>query len=217
MANNIIGYVGTENYEVILYLSRILDRLGKKVLMVDYSELEDLTICIPVPSGLYPEDDIITYFGVDFTKRDLDSQLVNEYDDILINFGFRINNNVSQCTQIVYVTDQQKFNIEKLAALPSIEIETSSLIIKDMVESKINEIYITDRLQKNIDLKNTYVFALDGVDMTYKILVQFNTLYEFKRISKAVKRYLLGTIKTLYPDINQKELKRAYKLAERGR
>lgn len=218
MANNVLGYFGIENYEIILYLARILNKLGRKILLIDYSFTDNLTVCIPIPVGLNAFDDVVTYFGVDFTRKELDADLINVYDDILINFGFNYNINAAQsCTRIVYSTDLQKHNIEKLISIPNIEKAEKSLLIKDAVDSKVNQAYILDRLQKDINKEKVYVFDQDVIDTKYKILAQYDTLFEFRKITRAVKDYLKNTIRELCPCTTEKERKEAYKIAERGR
>lgn len=216
MANNILGFIGTTNYDIILYLSRILNRLGKKVLLVDYSFDNDLEVCIPIPRELTPDMEVITYNGVDYTKIDLNITMINRYDDVLIYFGFCINENISICKQIVYATDQQKSHIEKLKSLPQIEADKINLIIRDAVDSKINLAYITDRLQKNLQSADIFIFYLDDIDTKNKILVQYNAIIHFKGLSGEIKEYLKRTVKIMYPGISEKELHKAYKLAERG-
>lgn len=220
MARNVIGFYGVENYEIILYLSRIIDRLKRKVLLIDYSSANDLTVCIPVPSGLYPDTDIITYFGVDFTRQPFTTDFLNTYDDILINFGFNYIEEVTdKCTYIVYVSDQQKHNILKLASIQDLQKSNiqKDLIIKDVVNSKINQLYIMDQIHKNIKVENVFLFDQDDVDKKIKLLAQHDTLYEFKKITSNVKDYLKHMVKIMCPEITDKELKAAYKIAERGK
>lgn len=217
MATNVIGFYGIENYEIILYLSRIMDKLKRKVLLVDYSTTDDLTICIPVPTGIYVDDDVITYFGVDFTRKPIDAELMDDYDDILISFGFNYLEDITnKCTQLIFVTDQQKHNIIKLSTIPDMD-QPKILLIKDVVDSKINQAYIQEKIQKNINSECVFVFDQDEVDKKYKILAQHNTLYEFRRITNGVKDYLKYMVKKMYPGISDKELKDAYKTAERGK
>lgn len=216
MANNVVGFIGIENYEIILYLSRILAKLGKRVLLVDYSESSDLTSCIPVPIDLNPQKDVISYMGIDFTGNKFITEFIDSYDDILINFGFHMNSGVTLCTQIGYVVDQQKFHIERLVSLPKTEISNISLLIKDYVDSKINSEYILERLNKNIRKDNIYVFEQDVIDTKFKILAQYNTVFEFKRISRGTKGYLKNTILSMHPGMKTSTIQKAYKLAERG-
>ena len=67
MGNNTVAYVGLDNFDIILYISRVLMKLGKKVLLVDHSETMAIKYCIPQPKGLNCQRDIITYQGIDFT------------------------------------------------------------------------------------------------------------------------------------------------------
>lgn len=221
MANNIVGFIGTESYEIILYLSRVFHSLGKKVLMVDYSYTGSLAICIPVPLGLNARDDVIDYRKTDFTMKELSEDMINEYDDILINFEFNFSDChklIKNCNHLVFVTDQQKHNIGSLDLVPEFDIDVSrtQLIIKNFVESKIDKNYIKEGLKNTIFEDNVYLIEQDDLNTKSRILVQFDTKFTFKRISKSIKEYLKDTVKILYKEIPDNELKKAYKLAEGG-
>lgn len=219
MANNIVGFMGIENYEIIMYVSRILNNLGKKVLMVDYSETGSLAACVPVPVGLNAKDDIIDFRRTDFTMKIISSDILNEYDDILINFGFNVSDDIlDACNHLVFITDQQKQNIENIAALPKVEINDTrkQMVIKDSVESKINQAYILKELKNVVFDDNVYVLDQDENNTISKLLVQYDVKFGFRKVSKALKNYLKDTVKSLYTELSDKELNRAYKLAEGG-
>lgn len=219
MRNNVIGFVGIDNYEVILYLARILDNLGKKVLLVDYTTCGELEICIPIPEGLYSDTDIIKYYGLNYTRQPLDQELVKDYDDILIDFGFNyIKSALEMCTEIVYAVDQQKHNINLLTCFPDDKIQADiprRLIIKDFVGGKIDQKYILTKIHKSV-AGDVYVFDQDSIDRKKKLLVQYNTLFDFRKISAGIKSFLRQSVKNFHPDVSEKVLKDAYSKAERG-
>lgn len=217
MANNVIGYIGIENFEMMLYLARILNKLKQKVLLIDLTADQDLASCIPVPIGLDPSDDVISYYGVDFTKAAPSSDMLNEYDVVLISFGFNISAEIKYCNRIVYAVNQMLHNINRVAALAPISAYEKHLIIKDMVSSKITPEYIADCLKLEIKPENIITLDFDEVDMKYKILAQHDSLFTFSRITNKAKRYLITTVRELNPEVTEKELREAYRLAERGR
>lgn len=217
MANNIVGYIGIENFEMLLYLARILNKLRRKVLLIDLTAEKDLSSCIPVPAGLDPIDDIISYYGVDFTEKVASPDLFNEYDDVLISFGFNASAAIQYCSKVVYTVNQMLHNINRLASLDPIAGKKKYLIIKDMVNSKITPEYIIDCLKIPFEPEHIITLDFDEIDMRYKILAQHDSVYQFRRITKKAKRYLITTVKELYPEVPDKELREAYWLAERGR
>jgi hypothetical protein len=221
MANNVLGFIGIENFEIILYLSRILSKLERKVLLIDYSNDRDLASCIPIPTGMAAEDDVITHFGIDFTRKglDQDQELINEYDDILINFGFNCVTAEKYCTRLIFTVNQMLHNIIRLATLTADSAGSAdrSLMIKDVVDSKISPEYIMECMKIDISKDNICVLYFDEIDMKYKILSQHNALFQFRKITKGTKDYLLETVRKLCPDVPEKVLKEAYKMAERGR
>lgn len=218
--NKAVGFTGTENYEIVLYLSRILSKLGKKVLIADYSRSGALEECIPVPEGLYAEDDIISYFGLDYTRKELNHEWIAAYDNILINFGFDYREKeASLCDHMIYACDQQKQNLNLLSGLKDDTISkdlTKYLVIKDYVSGKINRQYIAECISKGIQEENIYVFNLDAIDKRYKLQVQYDTVFEFKKLTKEVKNFLFQMVKALYPDASYKYVKESFRLAERG-
>lgn len=217
MASNIIGYFGIESYEIILYLSRILYTLNRKVLLVDQSEIGDLTNCIPIPVGMDSADDIISYSGVDFTRKNINLDLINDYDDILISFGFNETDAAQYCNKVVYTVNQMLHNICRLSKMKDINGAEKSILIKDMVKSKIAPEYIIDYLKKDFEKEKVIVLDFDEIDMKYKILAQHDPLFRFKRITRKTKNYLIATVMELYPEVTDKDLKEAYRIAERGR
>ena len=146
----------------------------------------------------------------------LDQDLIRSYDTVLVNFGFNLKKNASKwCTMAVYSTSQEKHVIEKLALLQDLDIP-KILVIKDMAKCKIGQEYILEHSKKNISIENIFSFDIDVIDQRSKLLVQYDTLYEFKRISEGVKYFLQEMVRRLYPEINEKYIKAAYKKAEGG-
>ena len=74
MASNIVAYIGIDNFDNIIYLSRILTNLEKKVLIIDQTEALTLKYSIPQPIGVDSNLNIITYRHMDFTTMTLKSR-----------------------------------------------------------------------------------------------------------------------------------------------
>lgn len=215
--NNVLGFFGIDNYDIILYLSRVLTGLGKRVLMTDYSSAQTLASCIPVPVGLAPADDIIDYRRTDFTGKPASMELFNGYDDILMFFGFDYSKDAaSYCNHMVLAVDLQKFHIEKLAAVPAVKDVRKQLIIKDYISCRVNEDFILDSLPYRILKENVYLFDLDERDTACRVMTQYDAKYEFRKISREMKQYLKETLRLLHPETGHNLLENAYKLAERG-
>jgi hypothetical protein len=221
MANNIIAYIGIDNFDNIIYLSRILMKLGKKVLIVDHSETRSLTFTIPQPEGVSCEQNIVTYQRVDFTAMTITKDMVAAYDDILIAFGFmEPMPDIEFCNRIVLVTNLYRFNYEKKLNFHyyynSKEDTMKSLLVKDVVVSKITADIIVERMNMQVSEDNISVLYLDERDYLNGLICHYNGAFRFHDISKQHKNYLIEEAGKLYPEIDCNLRKAACRQAGRG-
>lgn len=211
---NIIGFLGIEAYDLILYLAKMLQYLGKKILVIDHSESGALTCCIPIPDTLDPKSEIISCLGMDFIKNRSALNFQRDYDYILIDFGFNINQKeIENCTFCCLVTDRQQHNIQRLAKLKL--YQEASIIIKDTIRDDFAD-YLMEKLKdKKQWLKNCYYLYADERDKENMIGLQYHNNIHFKKQSGQLK-YVLNQfiIETLHFD--RYEALRAYKKAKRG-
>lgn len=219
MANNVIGFAGIDKYEFILYLSRIIFHLGKKVLLVDYSESEALYQCIPVPESLREVGCSIHYRGIDFVLgKYYHEDLGLNYDVVIMDLGFQeMADVVSECTSLFYVTDLQLHNIRNLRIHISAEGIPVNLIIKDVYSCKIKPEDIIEEWKQEIKLHKGYILYLDPWDLKCKIQCQYDSVFQFQKLSTPVKELLNDIIKQMDLRLTEKEMSRAYHKAERGR
>ena len=89
MECKIIGFMGLDVQDTILYLSRIFYQMGKRVLMADYSESQALYYCIPMIPGTNDYAETIEYRGTYFTRGLLRQENYKEYDVIMIFLDLR--------------------------------------------------------------------------------------------------------------------------------
>lgn len=219
MANNVIGFAGIDKYELILYLSRIIFHLGKKVLLVDDSESEALYQCIPVPESLREAICPIHYRGMDFILgKYYHADLGLHYDVVILDLGFQLKADlVSECTRLFYVIDLQLHNIRKLRLKNQPEDIPMSLIIKDVFPCKIKPEIIMEQWQQDMNLHKGYILYLDTLDLKYKIQSQYDSVFQFQKVSAPVTELLKDIVKQMDFSLQEKEIKQAYHKAERGR
>lgn len=219
MANNVVAYVGCDCFDIILYLSSILQKLGKRVLIIDYSESGSLRYSIPSPKGLEVSRDIITYRKVDYTSKEFNIAEAGEYDDILIAFGFKAPPDVSACNHIVYVSDLFTFNQERLAefcrGVIASENTGKSLLIRNVVYNRMSGI-ISEGLAEQFDNIVRSYHYYDERDYENSLNCNLNGTVRFSGISKCLRTYLKCEIISLYPNIGKKTLCKAVKKAEKG-
>lgn len=218
MGDNVIGFIGSDKYELILYLSRILYHLGKKVLLVDSSESEALYQCIPIPNTLREDNSYVDYRGIDFIRGQYSNRdIQQQYDVVLMDLGYKDEHqNLSQCTKLLYVTDLQLHNVKRVKSMNYIEDVDKYIVIKDVFPCKIKPEYVMEQVGQVLDKSHVYVLYQDTLDLKYKVNSQYNNRYNFGKLSKTTKFFLKEIIKQMDHNLDEKILNNAYRKAERG-
>jgi len=219
MSNNnqatIIGWVGIEKYDIILYLAKLLTCLNKKVLLIDRSENEALSYCIPTPAMLNPKTSKITFRNIDFIKdRNVSDFVHDDYDYILIDFGFKTAHaDIYKCSKIIIVTDKQQHNINKIKTL---KFNTEDVLLILKVQGNRSELDILqESISDTLPIKDQIVIEFDEIDKEKMITLQYNNEIKIKRLSGQYVN-LLEQIMTIILNFDRKEFGQAYKQLKRG-
>lgn len=221
MANNVVAYAGVDNFDNILYLSRILIKLDKRVLIVDHSERGSLIHSIPKPKGVNADKTIISYRQMDFTTMMIPRDLLADYDDVFIYYGFnKPLKDLIICNRMVWVTDLYRYHYEDSEYFPYYEDAIGNsmryLLVKDAVELKITPEMIAERMELCCPVQNISILYIDERDYYNSLICHYNGDYRFTDISKQRRKYLLKEIKSLYPQLKDKHYKVAYRKARKG-
>lgn len=219
MANNIVAYIGWESFDIILYLSRILLKLGHRVLLIDNSQERTLADCMPCVPGIDTASNCITYRGIDFTTRHLNQELEFQYDDIFIHCGM----SMPQCygsnlTRLIVTTNLLPSitnEIVRIGCLMEYE-DKLSLLIRDVIDTHLVEEGIRTRIGKHIPESSIFMLYRDDSDYMAGLLCQANQICRFYDISSPFKNYLFKEVQELSPQVTIKQIKKAYRLARKG-
>lgn len=224
----VIGFVGVDKHDVMLYLARLLSKSGRKVLLVDNSETQALHCSISYPRGLDPHKEAVEYGSFEFLSRVSlgNFDYSTDYDFVLVDFGFCTNHpDVVQCEVIELVTDLKKHNLLRLLSPSFTSLIVGSgdgdrpviyLIFRDWVDCKLNKAYLGE-LMKGFQVSEEfqYQFYLDANDYTLQLLSQYDTIYQFRRVSAVIKDYLIDTLVKVF-DFTREEAQKAYKVYAGG-
>jgi len=217
MASNVTAYVGCDCFDIILYLSRILQKLGRKVLIADYNLNSALTYSIPRVGGIDAYRDINTYMNIDFTRKNISRRLISQYDDVLIDCGFSEPVfDINMISNLVYATDMYGFNLKKLRCLsyydriPAIK----ELLIREATDIGMSVEEILSIIKKDID--KVRVLNYDEGDYQNSLMCHYNQMVRFVGISSNFKKYLLDELEDMVGEIPYRRLKSAYNRAKRG-
>lgn len=226
----VIGFLGIEKYEVILYLSRILKQLHKKVLVLDCSEdgALDAGVCYfreqPVVYGELQE-----YRGIDYVNytvheyKNMEEYSVlqekrKEYDFILIDFGFcRTHSLMTACHRYFFVSDQQRHNILRVKEAAKKCRVPFTVVLRDVLSCKVSLDYFTDFMEENQWAEEVQILYRNEADIREQIQCQYGQAVNFQKLSKDMKEFLKNMVKQLLPECTKAEIIKALKQAERGK
>lgn len=212
-----IGFVGIQTYDILLYLCKMLHALDQKILLVDYAENKALSYCIPMPKN-QPNHQYISYQGCDFLQNpnyEKLQEIQQQYDKILIDFGFVQNYELlSRCSMIYLCTDQQLHHIN--AVKPFLKsgndvMQRCRIIFRRIDSCKISIKYLMMELGVEFDVQKIYQYDQDIIDLKHCIDSQYNQTVHLVSLSKGMKGCLNFVMREICPNINRKQEKFLYK------
>lgn len=226
----LIGFLGIEKYEIILYLSRILKQLNKRVLVLDCSEngALDAGVCyFREQPAVYGK--IQDYRGIDYVNYTLQDYIGTEeyyvfeekrkeYDFILIDFGFlRIHPLMAACHRYFFVSDQQRHNILRIKEAVKRCNVPFIVVLRDILACKVSLNYFTDFIEENKYAEEIQILYRNETDTREQIQCQYGQAVNFQKLSKDTKEFLKNIVKKLLPNCTKEEIIKALKRAERGK
>ncbi len=218
MANNIVAFVGVESFDTILYLSRILQRLGRNVLVVDNSETLALTYSIPQVSEMNTYTTIISYRRVDFTNMPVFEELAAKYDDILIDCGLKQPaSSPNLFTKLIYVTDLFEYNIHRIKQIHDYYtcVNDKELLIRNSIYTKISMGEISRLIDQGIPSGKIALLNRDDVDYESSLNNHINKVFTLT-LSRTYRNYLIRQVTSLCECFSRREIKEAYTRARNG-
>lgn len=219
MAINIVGYTGIDTFDIILYLSRILLKLDRRILLIDHSETQALESSIPEFEGLNTEKGIVSFRHVDFTRMTINERIAGDYDDILIAYGFHEPAaDKALLTHVIYATDLYEYNQERINEMRYYDTPDTvkQLLIRDVVNVKITPEIIARRINKNIRKENIKILYLEEEDLFARLICNYNKTPRFVKLSGPLKAYLMQEAGILYPEAKRGQIRKAYYKARKG-
>lgn len=220
MESKKILYLGADNSEQIIYLSRILYKLGKSVLIYDYLDSLPLRSAIPVIDGIDISTQIATYRRVDYTAKNNIKELFDNYDVVLASCSsIKYEYDLDLYDRVVFVTDLYLHNLENINTMADLfrdrDIE-KYLLVKNIVDMKITPYTVSKKLNIEVSDENMFQQYFEYNDYVSKIKLQHDKIPSFAKISKSLKRYLIDEVISIYPEINRNIVKKAYNKAKKG-
>lgn len=216
MKSKVIGFVGLDVQDTMLYLSRIFRHMGKSVLMADYSESQALYYCIPMIPGTDAYTARVEYRGTYFTSGPIREKDYGDFDVIMIFFGFEARREAKYCTHLIYTTDGEKNHVERLKQVKEGEADYSQIVFRNagrvrhgMGEAGLPAGMVREACQ--------YTCNDSARERRLRVQCQYNGVFSFKGISARFKRYLFETVRAVFPgEVSGREFEESFRRAQTG-
>lgn len=229
-----VGFIGAyDKTDLILYISKILTSMGKKVLMIDTTTMQKAKYTIPsmLPSksyvtefegidvavGIYSYESIKRYFGIPEQEPLKYDYILIDVDSIDSMESFDIKN----ANQNYFVSGFDTFSIRK-----GLEI------IKDIFEPiKLKKIFFSKNITKEEDDYFNYLalgskaiwddeqiyFPFESGDQTFIIENQMASKIKFKKFTELYKESLIYIVEELMDNKQEEALvRKTFKQLEKG-
>ena len=198
--DNVVGFVGYECEDIVIYLAKILQALGKNIAVVDRTEQELLCEIFE----LRTENEITwkegEYCGFLITNRGVCQET---YDFIFYLFGYRLNHpKLYECGTLIMVTDGVPAHASLLRKIKHGECN-NYLILRNLIPMKHTEEYLAVLAGKE---KEYFEIAYDERDVRNRCNLGVHTGCEIKRLSVEMKRVLFQMVCNLTPEYGEKRI-----------
>ena len=209
-----LNIVGKDVNDTVLYLSRILDRMGNGVLIRDYTSDHRLSICVPIPAGISPAEEIIDYAGVGYT---FSRQSSEGFDTVIRIYDYdRLPDSEDGVTLII--ADETKAVAETLKELEWDEFKDEGNVLL-MVKNYTG--VVRKQFEPLIDkagIKKTFPIPLNDHDVKCAILAEYQDTVVFQHLSPVYAEALMDICREVRKDKNYsiKDVEKIYKEAAKG-
>lgn len=195
---NIIGFVGYESEDIVLYLAKILYAFEKRVAIVDRTEQEMLLELLEV--GVEREGE---YEGIWVTSQGVEKE---RYDIVFLLFGYRLMHpKLYECEALIMVTDGVPAHASLLRKIGQWE-RVTCLIIRNLVEMKYGEQYL--KILTGQTELTCFMIPYEEQDIRIRYCIGSDTEICIKKLSKEMKQTLIQLVLWLFSDYSEKGLKK---------
>ena len=197
--DNVVGFVGYECEDIVIYLAKILQAMGKHIAIVDRTEQELLCEIFE----LQTEDEITwkegEYGGFLITNRGVCQE---EYDFIFYLFGYRLNHpKLYECGTLIMITDGVPAHASLLRKIKHGGYN-NYLLIRNLIPMKHTEEYLATLLGK----EEYFEIPYDERDIRSRCSLGVHTGCEVRRLSTGMKQVIFQMICNLTPEYEERKV-----------
>lgn len=239
-----VGFIGkTNKIEIVLYVAKIINTYGKKVIVVDATSAQKARYTVPTIMGTDTQPQyVVQHDSVDIAigfsnMLELKKYLLskgedfNEYDYVLVDTDIEEmieEYDLKSANNLFFVSSYDKYDAKKgvellrfaCAAMRRANPEGALSIEKILYYSEVNSAdskYI-DSLSENlpIEWQGTINYPYDQGDLSVNIQNQYSSKLDLRYLSKQYKDALINTTRVIIGASEATSLKKVIKNIERN-
>jgi len=201
----IVGFVGYECEDIVLYLAKILCKLGKKVAIIDRTEQEMLLEMLEIQDCKRNQEKDGDFSGIRITDQSI---CYEEYDSVFYLFGYRlIHPKLYECEALVMVTDGVPAHASLLNKIGNWE-RKQYLLIRNLVPMKHTERYLAVLADKE-ECFCEIPFDEKDIRMKYSLSSYVDGMVKY--LSAGMKRALMIVLGFLAVEYSERIIKETMK------
>lgn len=184
----VVAFYGTESYDLIHYLTRVLKALGKRCLVADRTENGEMLLSVPVVD----KNEFTDYQGVCFTTGQVDLKTV-DVDYVFMYYRYNFTRIPTSIEEAYFVTDCQMQSVRGLKKASLGQYQFRALIVRNsLVQRNVME-YLKMELEHLEFLEeNTYMLSFNTGDLEAMLSTQYDGMFRFNSISSEVKDFIIS-------------------------
>ena len=197
----LIGFVGYECEDIVLYLARIFRAVGKKVAVIDRTEQEMLLEVLELKKDGEKTECAEDYYGIWITGQGV---LREEFDFVFYLFGYRlIHPKLYECEALIMVTDGVPAHASLLRKIGNWDRQ-QYLIIRNIVPMKHTEHYLAVLADNE---ENYCEIPYDENDIRMRYSLNSYSGGTVKQLSPGMKRALMIVVRFLMPECQERTIR----------
>lgn len=209
----IIGFIGIDCTDIVVYLARMLNATGKKIAIVDCSMNKNLKRTVALPQELVKGDgyykEILILSGEKDNLADLNAQ-----DIVIYYFESNINHiHIAQCTDFVFVSDMVLSHVQLFKELCIGEV-SKIMLIHNAVSVKYGEQYLITQTGQKFKEEDIFIIPYEERDFRSKCYLCIDKTHRLTKLSSGMKSVILNLfLRYIEIEYTGKELTQLLKLA----
>lgn len=193
-----IGFIGTDKYDFISCIAKVLSEMNMKVLLVDYTTMRSLMSTIPdYIQGKIMKYQNIFYLG-DPKIGEIQSLIQQQtYDFIFMDFDYSCGRrDVFLCESIVFFTDLQRHHMEALEGMKLPNTIDKYMIFRMEFLNKTASAYLK-QIMESMGITNEHSFYLrwGTKEKENQMRCQYQFEIPWKRAASGMKKIVWSLVK----------------------